>query len=30
LAPEIEAAVEFVRTGAAVAAAETALTEPLR
>jgi histidine ammonia-lyase len=30
LAPEIEAAVEFVRTGAAVAAAETALAEPLR
>ncbi|HEY3717250.1 MAG TPA: histidine ammonia-lyase [Jatrophihabitantaceae bacterium] len=30
LAPEIEAAVEFVRTGAAVAAADTALAEPLR
>ena len=30
LAPEIEAAVEFVRTGAAVAAADAALAEPLR
>src|SRR5439155_23797995 len=30
LAPEIEAAVEFVRSGAAVAAAETVLPEPLR
>jgi len=30
LAPEIESAVEFVRTGAAVAAADTALAEPLR
>jgi histidine ammonia-lyase len=30
LAPEIEAAVDFVRTGAAVAAAESALPVPLR
>ncbi|MCU1655519.1 MAG: histidine ammonia-lyase [Pseudonocardiales bacterium] len=30
LAPEIEAAVEFVRLGAAVAAADAALPEPLR
>jgi histidine ammonia-lyase len=29
LAPEIAAAVEFVRTGAAVAAAESALPQPL-
>ena len=30
LAPEIEAAVDYVRSGAAVAAAESALPEPLR
>ena len=30
LSPEIEAAVEFVRSGAAVAAADSALPEPLR
>jgi histidine ammonia-lyase len=30
LAPEIEAAVTFVASGAAVAAAESALPEPLR
>jgi histidine ammonia-lyase len=30
LSPEIEAAVEFVRSGAAVAAADTALPDPLR
>jgi histidine ammonia-lyase len=30
LAPEIDAAVEFVRSGAAVAAADTALSAPLR
>jgi histidine ammonia-lyase len=30
LAAEIEAAVEFVRSGAAVAAADTVLAEPLR
>jgi histidine ammonia-lyase len=30
LSPEIEAAVAFVRSGAAVAAAESALPRPLR
>jgi histidine ammonia-lyase len=30
LAPDIEAAVDFVRTGAAVAAADSALSQPLR
>jgi histidine ammonia-lyase len=30
LAPEIDATVDFVRSGAAVAAAETALAQPLR